>query len=237
MNEDAGAIVSGGYFLTRAVERPPCMSADLLPERVLSLSSCIADFVPDYWAVAWAGIPQEDRQAEARKVGIPVNLLSDVISWTTAQLEAGEFGWPCVFLSVGAARDFTRRFPTAMPGLRMLGLGLSLDTVDRFLDEARPELAESSPGVYRAIGDRAEMARDGVPLGWEMLCYDLGEFHSWLCNGLETEVAETFGIAPNAAGFIASAEAAVKAAEFCGREDVASEPGLWLPWLVMEYPL
>ena len=103
-------LACGGYFLTRSVERPEYVSGDLLPPRLLSLSDCICDFVPDLWAIEWANTPAADRATKAGSHGIAEALLPEVIRWTTDRVKAGEFGWPCVFLSIQDAQAFAARF-------------------------------------------------------------------------------------------------------------------------------
>lgn len=229
--------VCGGYFLTAAVERPAYVSSDLLPSRLLSLSDCICDFVPDLWAVEWTEVSPEDRAAEAQKRGITTAKLPELIGWTTQQINSGSLGWPCVFFSVGEARAFAERFIPRADGLKLLGIGLHASYVESFLADEIPKPSEGTPGVYKAISRRDGLESDGADLGWEVLCYEHGSFHSWLCNGLETEIAKKFEIKPNEVGFIASRDDASAAAEYCGREEVGAEPGLWAPWLVVEYSL
>lgn len=227
----------GGYLLTSDVDRPAYVSADLLPPRLLSISDCICDFVPDLWAVEWAKVSAEDRAAEAAKHGIGASELLDLITWTTQHVNSGSLGWPCVFFSVGDARAFASRFLPIAPGRRLLGVSLHASYVERFLAEERPGPSAGTPGIYKAVSDRAGLEGGSIDLGWEVLCYDHGGFHSWLCNGLETEIANTLGIRPNDKGFIAAAEDAHAAASFCGRDEVGAEPGFWAPWLVVEYGL
>jgi hypothetical protein len=228
--------VFGGYFLTKAVERPQYVSA-LLPTQVLSLSDCICDFTPDVWAIRWAQVSAEERTARASKIGIDVAALSSVIDWTTQQLDSGRFGWPCVFLTLNDAVTFAERFLRREAGFRLLGIGLPSSIVDHFLAEEAPGPSIGTPGVYKAVSSRLDLETHGSVLGWEVLCYDYGGFHSWLCNGLENAVAERFGVRTNEVGFIAAEADASVAAEYCGQEDVGAEPGFWAHWLVMEYSL
>ncbi len=227
---------AGGYFVTRSTERPEQMAADLLPARLLSLSGCICDFIPDVWAIEWTNVEPQDRVAEASKFNVSSSKLQRIVDWTTERLNVGAFGWPCVFFSVHDAREFSGQFLKTLD-LSLLGIALHSDRIDDFLSEEKPGSDLGEPGIYAAVNRRQVAEPHGTVLGWEILCYEYGGFHSWLCNGLETEIAKELGIRPNAAGLIDSAGDALKAAEYCGREDVGAEPGFWAPWLVAEYSL
>ena len=229
--------ISGGYFLTRAVERPPYVAASLLPSRILSISECICQFVPDSWAIEWMNVEAQARAAEATERGLSPAVQSEVISWTTQKLADGDFGYPNVFFSARDARLFAGRFMAGAADLRLLGIGLHPDSVEGFLSSEQPGPGEGASGIYDATSSGAELERGGTDLGWEVLCYDHGGFHSWLCNGLEKDIARDLGIKPSSTGFLADPVQAVAAAEYCGREDVGGEPGFWAPWLVVEYPL
>jgi hypothetical protein len=50
-------------------------------------------------------------------------------------------------------------------------------------------------------------------------------------------VSQALGIRPGAYGLVAGGAAARAAAAYCARDDVGAEPGLWLPWQIVEYPL
>lgn len=229
--------VFGGYFVTKPVPRPEYVSSHLLPARILSLSDCICDFIPDVWAIDWTRVSPEDRMAAANKVGIQAFVLPEVIRWTTQHLDAGRFGWPCVFLALQDALDFAERFLARDGGFTLLGIALQSEAADDFLAGEAPGPSMGVPGVYKAVSKRVGLQTGGVLLGWEPLCYEYGGFHSWLCNGLETAVAEKYEIRPNEHGFITSGAEASAAAAYCGQEEVGAEPGFWAPWSVVEYPL
>ena len=152
-------------------------------------------------------------------------------------MNTGNVGWPRVFFASHDARAFAKRFLPRDQRFKLLGIGLPAGVVEQFLAEQAPGPSMGVPGVYKAVSNRVSLESGGGVLGWEVLCYDHGGFHSWLCNGLETNVAEKYGIRPNEAGFITSAPEASVAAEYCGRQDVGAEPGFWAPWLVVEYAL
>lgn len=227
---------NGGYFLTRTLDRPDFMSAHLIPDRLISMSDCICDFVPNLWALQWAEIDSQDRIDEASRFGIPPEMVPAIVSWTTAQLEEGTVGFPCLFYRLDDARSFASRF-VDLPDLRLVGISLHADLVDAFLEKEKPEDEQGEPGIYTAIARQQAGETGGVDLGWEPLCYEFGGFHSWLCNSLEVEVAESLHLQPGPTGFFDSDDDALAATTYCGRDEVGAEPGFWAPWLVTEYPL
>jgi hypothetical protein len=227
--------ISGGYFLAKYLKRPDSMPADLLPDRILSASNCIAD-IPDAWAVKWANYKESDRREEAAKFGITPEILPQVIEWVTSGLESQLIGWPVVFYSLETARKFAQRFLPNDSDLALIGIGLLPQLATLLLREEKPPDNHGTPGIYEAIGQGISLEPGGEVLGFEVLGYEWGGFHSWLCNGLEVDSYREFNVRPNSHGFISDLEDACKSAQYASREEVGAEPALWQPWLVVKYP-
>jgi hypothetical protein len=127
-----------------------------------------------------------------------------------------------------------------LPDVRILELALHLSLTDQFCYEAKqlPRQSGSAPSGRQGILDAAlkmqPVSEGGRVLGFEPLVYDYTLSHSWLCNSLDTLVAEQLNIRPNAHGFIDTFDEACKCIEYISREDVGAEPGLWLPWLIID---
>ncbi len=228
--------VCGGYVLTAPVARPAYTSAELLPEQLVTSSFCIAESVPDIWALRWASVDGETRRLEAAKCGIASGRLEAVIEHVTAAHQAGEFLWPNLFLSVELARRFWREFLAHRLGLFIVGIGLHKELAAEFLDAAKPGHHETPPGVWACVARGTPIAAGGKPLGWEILGYaGGGDFHSWLCNGLETVALDELGIRPGTNGLIESYADAEAVARYCRQEGARAEPVPWHPWLLVRH--
>jgi len=228
--------VSGGYFLTQAVPTPDYCTRELLPPEIMTCSGCFAPFAPDVWAIQWTKCSQEEREQQAAKFGISLADLPQAIAWVTSRLDA-TIGWPHVFLSLAAAREFYQQFVNEKARSVLLGIGLPNQSVERFLADGKPAAGDATPGVYHAVNGRHTLEPDGQVVGYEILGYEYGTFHSWLCNQLEKAVHQDLQIRPNPHGFIGSLSEAERTAEYCSRDEVKAEPALWLPWLIVKYPV
>ena len=123
----------------------------------------------------------------------------------------------------------------------VLELGLAAIDVPSLLDaSAQPETAPGTaplgePGVRVALRRDGSVLATGRALGFEALCFNVSLGCSWLCNGLEVPVARELGIRPNSSGLLSDPEEARRAVAYISRDDVGAEPGLWLPWLLLEH--
>lgn len=74
-------------------------------------------------------------------------------------------------------------------------------------------------------------------IGYDVLGYDWGYFHSYLCNGLEKDIYERLGIKPKHNGLYRTYDEVVNIINLIDNEIVEPEPVLWQPWIVCEYEL
>jgi hypothetical protein len=236
MNADQGRDeVCGGYLLARAIATPACLSRDLLPERILSASAHVSTVIPQPWAMRWVADAEEQRTRACAQAGLDPSALARVIDWVSAEFVRGRLGWPGVFLSLEAAREFVREFDLRGDDLALLGLGLPRHSVDEFLARQAPAEREGVPAIHAMIAAGQSATEDGLPLGYEVLGYDLGSFCSWLCNGLERDANDVLGIRPNTAGFVTSLKDATRVAAHASNPTTGAEPLWWAPWLITRY--
>ena len=230
-------LVSGGYLVARPVERTPYMDASLLPARLWSASNCLARIAPGDWALEWVQRGDEERRSAAEAFGIPVDRLPALIEWATARFDR-DFGWPGIFLTLEAAREFCAAFVPEDSDAAILGLALSDEDVEGVLQWLAPGPREGAPGVHRCLEARGAPASGGLRLGWDVLVSDhgAGPSHSYLCNGLERDFAARLGARPNVYGLFDDPARARQCASYAGREDVGAEPGAWRAWLLTAYP-
>ena len=221
---------AGGYLLVRPSTRDDeFMAADLLPRKILSLSSCLCDIALEYW---W----NEENVADAAGFGVSQDRLSELTRWYLEQFDT-RLGAPGVGYSVEVLREFVARFVPSATDLVILGAGVAPADSARLRSDYPVLPGRGKYGVYDMIERNLPLEPDGTVLGFEILSYEYGLEHSWLCNALERAAAERLDVIPNSRGFIGSYEEAASVAEYANREEIGAEPGLWLPWLVVRYPL
>jgi hypothetical protein len=232
---------SAGFMITRPVTRPSCFSADLLPERIVSLSRCISNFVPDTWCIEWTQDSRENRLEEARRFDLDAAGLARLTARVTPHFGTS-LGWPNTVFDHQLAVQLVEILLAGVPDVTLLELGLHSSLTKRFCREAEPPAQQPGfapngrHGLYEAILKRRSLSEGGHVLGFEPLVIEDSLSHSWLCNRLETPVAEHLGIRPNSSGMIDTFEDACRCVEYISREDVGAEPGLWIPWLIIEHP-
>jgi hypothetical protein len=175
-------------------------------------------------------------------LGIPASRVDNVVAEVTSLVaDGGRYGWPNVCFTLQAAAVMQRLAPAT--DLIVLELALGREHVAAFVAASIPPASLPGHAAFGEAGVRTGIRRDvaptggGHPLGFEPLVFDYALGCSWLCNGLESAAAQELGIHPNDAGLIPSADQAARVVGYISRPDVGAEPGLWLPWLLIEHPL
>jgi hypothetical protein len=234
--------ISAGFLITRPVARPSYVSADLMPDEILSASGCIAKFIPDTWCLEWSQDTPESRIERARAFGLDATGLTKAAAWVTPRF-GDSIGWPNVVMSLQVAKQLVESLLSTLPEVKVLELALHKCHTGEFCRAAEPPPPKPgfSPmgrsGVYEAVLKSRPPAGGGCVLGYELLVFDMmvGLLScSWLCNSLDGAVAEKLNIRPNRRGFIETFDDASRCREFISRAEVGAEPGLWLPWLISD---
>lgn len=234
--------ISAGYFISVPVARPGFVDSKLMPERFLSLSGCLSDFFPGAWILEWCGTGEPERTRIATNLGM------DAAQQRLATAELDDalddtFGWESVIFSLETARAYRKRYFSAASDAKIFGAALHRDLVAEFVKTGTPPPPKSgeSPvamhGTVHAVSRDLAPAAGGTMLGFEPMAFDQGQLTcSWLCNGLEKVCAEKLQILPNAKGYLEDEQEAARCVELIEADETEAEPGLWMPWLLIEYP-
>lgn len=221
--------ILGGYFLAKQAKKFEYM-ADFMPSNIVSASSCISDLFPEAWSFNSDEKPNQIKRL-AKHYEVSVEKILTLLDWVDLNYET-HIALGNIFYTVSKAREFANLFYEAKSDLRIIGIGLHKNLVSEYL-----EYEEKGFGVYETLKQGKNLEGNGKFLGFEVLGDESGFFHSWLCNGLEKDCNEKFGIIPNEFGLIKTLFEAEKCAEYANDDDVGAEPCLWFPWGIFEYEL
>jgi len=205
------------------------MSPELLPPTLVTLSSCLGDHAFEFW---W----NTENLDDAGTFGVLEARYPELIEWYRGQFERN-LGAPNVAFSRAVVDEFVTRFVGDPSSLVVLGCGLSSEHA-AMLDVHQTPRDRGEYGVFEMLQRNLPLEPGGRVLGFEPLSYEYGLEHTWLCSSLEQEVHAELGVSPDPeTGFLRSYEDGVRVADYINRDDVGAEPGTWLPWLVVEYPI
>jgi hypothetical protein len=229
-----GQLVAGPFLLAKA-------SGKVAPG-VLTVSACLANIVPDTWAIEWVKVDEHERIASAAEFGIDAHHLPDAIRWVTDHLGGGGFAWPNLFLNAAAARDFCRRFVAA--NVRLLQMSLPAPSLESFLILTTPPPQQpgyapmGTIGVHEALAQRSVLTDIADSRGYEVLGFDgVSGFESSRCFALEGDFERLFGVHFNQWGLIDDESAAARCADYANGPEVSTCAVAWHPWLVIEHGL
>ena len=225
----------GGYFIITPVVRPDYMDKQLIPDTILSASDCICDFHPEI-DVLW-GRSKEAKHQYIKRLNISQSTYEVMENWIGSKFEEGIFAYPQVFTTIELAKEFLHKYLSRLSDVKIIGIGLTEKYVDKFIEYEEPlNIQENQYGIEKLLLNRILVEeKDSKFMGYEILGYEFGAFHSYLCNGLEKDFNEHFKFRLNKNGFIPSPEDAARYCEYSNGEDVGTEPVLWLPWAIYEY--
>lgn len=223
----------GGYYW---VQGSHLEGKALLPSPFWSLSACLCLHFPGPQALSWVNTDKEAEERYRDGFRLTKEDYKALQVSVDRLFEHEQLGWPNVILNLELALELGRRYLLKVPRMRLLALALPAPYVEQYLEEERQTTAGfGQPGLVLQLEKKEPIPTESWQVrGYELLGAELGAFHSFACNNLETDYREELGITLNAEGLISSYQEAVLATTYTLREDVGAEPVLWQPWLVLE---
>lgn len=210
--------VAGGYFVTKyAIEG--FWHSRLMPERVVSLSSCIGKQLDVVW-----GWNVDQYKKEILEFGVRSDKLESFKDWSGGQV-------PGSIAELAMARRVIKEFLFSEDEVLLLGASLHRELLADFIDKVPSFIVDvDNPPCTK-----------GKPLGFEVISHFASHLScSWLCSGLEKDMNELFGIQPNQYGLIDSYADAKQVCEWIAEDKMQgtrAEPEPYYPWLIVQYPV
>ncbi len=235
MDELEQKFVNAGYFLIEGFNRAEFMSAAILPEIIYSVSPCICELHPPMELISWIkGNSIDDYQ---KQLELPDVMFLEAMFEIENLFEKKGFGWNSVFSDLETARSFAARFLQNIQKLKLFQIVSPWQVVEKILLETN-ETTVIQHGVHTLV-EKKEFLKlmPNDLLGYEIIGYDMGQFHSFICNSLETRFKTELEVQFNIRGYIANLEDALKAADYCNLESTGAEDGYWFPVGMREIPL
>lgn len=217
----------GGYHIIKPATRASCMNENVLHEIILSASRCICDFFPDI-NVVWSK-SKKKKEEYMRTFGLDSHTYDEMEQWINKEFE-NNFDFPDVFNSFESAIEFRHKFLYNQNDLRIIGVALPKIHKDAFLEEQY----DLRYGICKNLNKSLSVDSNSTILGYEILGFEYGGFHSYICNGLEDDYYDKYNLKLNINGLISTMEEAQTLSDYTNEKIEGTEPVLWLPWVILD---
>lgn len=228
----------GGYYLIEGTPIKRWMNNEILPEQIFTPSSCICDLHPEELCLSWVGGDKKAKASYRDKLNLTKAQFEQLQNEVDIGFESEKFGWPQVFIDLEEAQLFRRRWLRHLTDIKLIAIATSSQHRDIFLSEERPQGENAGAnGNWLALNQKLKIDVNPGLLGFEVLGYEPGGFHSIICNSLENDFSKVLGIRFNRYGLIDDFDKADNAASYAQNPEVGAEPALWQPWAIVELPI
>lgn len=209
-----------GYYIVGPVSKPQYLS--LHCDKILSVSSCIDDIYPDLSGCLWreTGDSWEKYKAKLRLSEAEFKQMMEEVSDLFANNRMDVDGR---FINLADARHY---YDSYIPKT----LDAKIIAVLMLKEDAAQLIEEPYWGQNAVIS--SENLTQGKLLGGEIIGFDCGSFHSYLCNGLDKDISERYTLSVDDYGVIQNEFPQIRL--FAELIQGAGEPVLWLPCLLVD---
>ena len=228
--------LSAGYYLIQPTPRKEYMDKTVVQKSILSVSECICTHYPDT-SILW-GESEVKKERYMERLGLSLHTFHLLEQWVEEHRKTEDVLFPQVFFNLNAAKTFVNRFLNHLPDIRIIGIGLPEQYKVDFLEDVAAFSSKNPEpyGVEKMLSQRLSPDMDGAKkIGCEVLGFDSGLFHSYLCNGLERDFSQQYNFSLNSRGLIYTLEEADRYSNYCNELGETIESVLWFPWAIFEY--
>lgn len=225
----------GGYFIIESTHPKEWMGNNQFPNLIKTPSHCICNLHPDSICLNWVKSEKNEITDYQNKLKLSDmdfdNFRMDCDKYFNEDL----FAWQSVFTDYKAAEYFLYKYLQAVPNLDIFSIATTADFREKYLKEEEKigTLENMVPsGIYLSLKKNELVNIKEGFIGFDILGFEYGSCHSFICNSLEKEYSDKLGIKLNENGLIESFEDACKATEFTNLPETAAEPVLWIPWSI-----
>jgi hypothetical protein len=227
--------VNAGYVLIEGFARAEFMSKEILPELIYSVSPCICELHPPMELISW--VKGDSLDTYQKQLELSDEVFLEAMFEIETLFEKNGFGWNSVFSELETAKSFAMKYFKKIENLKLFQIVVPSQLVEKILKETN-ETTVVQHGVHSVIKKEEFLDLKTTDLlGYEVIGYDMGRFHSFICNSLETRFKTELEVQFNTQGYITSLEDALKAADYCNLESTGAEDGYWFPVGMREIPI
>ncbi|MDR2888919.1 MAG: hypothetical protein LBV33_03650 [Lachnospiraceae bacterium] len=216
--------INFGYYIIEPVSKPnhialPC-------EWVLSASGCICDHHPSLTGCFWQN--HTDKQTKYKKLlRLSDTDFENMKKHVSHLFNEQRLDSDSRFANFSDAHDFYSQYLSHLSKARIVSIALEGVYQAAFLGEIKD--------TYNPLLPSKDQPPYGQWLGYDLLGWDYGGFHTYLCNRLDQDIAEKYPLIVNELGLIQNPYSEVR--KFSEHIADKGEPVLWLPFAVYEYPI
>ena len=200
-----------GYYICEIIHTPQWLRG--ISRHLVSVSGCIGEQHPR-WECFMGGWSKEEARKYGEKLRIDREQYREFSKTAGCLFDAKRLDVDCRFLDLWDARDFCEKFCRALPCC-VVSISTTMEYYKILLDELK---GSNSHALMNGENDNSPC------LGNDILGWDIGGFHSFLCNSLQKELPEARF---NDVGLLSNVFQ--EAEEFARQIEGKGEPVEWIP--------
>ena len=221
----------GGYYLIRL---KPINFGSEFGKSVYTCSGCINDNLTGIWAHSWT--TGSNKAAEIAKdcFKLTDDSINSIRTWVDKKYKEKKVGWLNVFTEIESAFEYKNTFFSHLDNIKILALYFDENEAKDILEEFKPQSKKDGEiGLRLALlKQREEIENDDeLFLGYDFIGieYGFGNFHTFHCHDIGTELSDKFKLKMNKYGLFDKAKEWKPVIDYLNDEKSPVEP---LPWFV-----
>lgn len=215
-----------GYLITKPREA----INNLLPDKYISVTLCMADVLP-YFSLPNKG---DIYRSQYGWSSIPKNVMENIDKWIHDNLVFEKYFQSGYFHSLEQSKTFIENFLPHEKDILILGIYLDEQDYDFFMTN---DYFMNQAKNYFPISKKIKYDNQGNILGYEVFGTEYGWIngHDTKCNNLTNDIKDKFGYLPNNFGLYNSFYETREIIKWTDSEEFHGEPVPYISIMIVDY--
>ncbi len=197
-------------------------------KKLHTCSTCINDSFFDTWSISWAEDGKNVNPETKSDFNLNENLIKNIQIWTDKKMEENKIGWICTFADLETLTEYKSSFFSNAES-EILSINFPESEREELLNLFNPEKARFGEiGISINLKKGIKENKNEKTLGYDLIGIEnSGEFHSFHCHDLASQLIEKFGIEINEYGLICENDKSTEMVEYMNDEKNEFESSPW----------
>ncbi|MCC8358926.1 hypothetical protein [Salinimicrobium sediminilitoris] len=221
---------TGAYYF---IKLKPVDYGTIKGSKIFTCSRCINDSYFDDWAISWATTDKKELDETKAIFSLTDKKVEEIQTWADKKLDEKKLGWINTFSDLKTLTEYKEKFFPNELNFQILSISFPESELDEAIELTQPPDAQGGEmGIHTKLKNKEIENSGGTFLGFDIIGIEVGgDFHSFHCHDLSTDLKEKFGLTINEFGLIENFENWDELMEFMNDESNGFEP---VPWFYVK---
>jgi ssRNA-specific RNase YbeY (16S rRNA maturation enzyme) len=216
----------GAYYL---IKLNKVEFGEMKHSEIHTCSTCINHSFFDAWSIPWTEDGKNINEEIKRDFNLNEPLIKKIQTWSNQKFEDKKIGWICTFSDLDTLVEYKDKFFSNEKEYQILSINFPKPEREVLLKVFNPDKTSLGEiGLSQNLNNQISENENEETLGYDLIGIEQGgDFHTFHCHDLASELIEKFGVEINEFGLLKENSNWRELVEYMNNEENGCEPTPW----------